>query len=158
MSLLRSPISFCLCVIVLALAGCETMPQDSAARSAMNQAILSEPPGNYFVGRRMHKRDYKMWGWIREPGKPWKTARLVMLNEQQKLAPDRAAGSLGSDNNTEYKLFGAFSGDKVYEPASDLIYPEFVLTGAEVRTSTPARIFGTKRQEDPAVRILLPPI
>jgi len=97
------------------------MPQDSAARAAMNRATLSEPPGNYFGGRRMYKRDYKMWGWIREPGGPWKTARLVMLNKPQKLASDRAAGSLGSDNNTEYKLFGAFSGDKVYEPASHTI-------------------------------------
>ena len=48
-----------------------------------------------------------------------------MLNEKQKLAPDRAANSFGSDNNYEYKLYGQFSGDTVYEPASNGMYPEF---------------------------------
>lgn len=143
---------------LLVLTGCETMDPDGPARASMNDAIRMEQPGNYFIARRMYKRDYKMWGWVREPGKPWSTAKLVMLNEQKTLAPDRAAGKLGADNNYEYKLLGGFSGESVYEPASDTVYPEFVLTGAEVRSTTPPRIFSTKRQEDPAVRILLPPI
>jgi len=145
-------------VALAALTGCQTMESDGPARAAMNEAIKSEQPGNYFIGRRMYKKDYKMWGWVREPGKPWSTAKLVMLNEQQKLAPDRQGGKLGTDSNFEYKLTGGFSGELVYEPASDRFYPEFVLTGYEVRTMSPARIFSTKRQEDPAVRILLPPI
>ncbi|MDX2079487.1 MAG: hypothetical protein SFU53_01750 [Terrimicrobiaceae bacterium] len=142
----------------LFLAGCETVEPDYAERAAMNQAITAEQPGNYFVGRRMYKRDYKMWGWVREPGRPWSTAKLVMLNEQTRLAPDRAGGKLGTDNNVEYKLLGGFSGGMVYEPASDTFYPEFVLTGYEVRSTNPPRIFQTKRQEDPAVRLLTPPI
>lgn len=140
------------------LVGCETVESDGPARAAMNAEILSEPPGDYFIGRRMYKKDYKMWGWVREPGKPWKTARLVMMNEQGKLAPDRAGGKIGSDSNYEYRLSGGFSGDRVYEPASDGIYPEFVLKGYEVKSTSPARIYSTKRQEDPAVRILIPPI
>ncbi|MEI6035330.1 MAG: hypothetical protein WCS65_13760 [Verrucomicrobiae bacterium] len=143
---------------VFLTAGCETVAPDGAARAAMDAAISSEPPGDYFIGRRMYKQDYKMWGWVREPGKPWKTARLVMMNEQIKLAPDREAGKLGSDNNYEYRLLGGFSGNLVYEPASDSFNPEFVLKGYEVRSSAPPRIFSTKRQEDPAVRILVPPI
>jgi hypothetical protein len=143
---------------IVFLTGCQTLDVDAPARAAMNDAIRMEQPGSYFIGRRMYKKDYKMWGWVREPGKPWSTAKLVMLNEQQKLAPDREAGKLGSDSNYEYKLTGGFSGDMVYEPASDRFYPEFVLTGYEVRSTVPARIFSTKRQEDPAVRILLPPI
>lgn len=144
-------------VLLCVLAGCETVDSDAPARAAMNEAIRGEQPGSYFVGRRMYKRDYKMWGWVREPGQPWKSAKLVMLNEQQKLAPDREGGKLGTDNNFEYRLFGRFSGGQVYEPASDRFYPEFILTGYEVRSTTPARIYTTKRQQDPAVRILMAP-
>ena len=143
---------------LLCLSGCETMENDAPARAAMNAAIPAEQPGNYFIGRRMYKQDYKMWGWVREPGKPWKTAKLIMINEQKKLAPDRAAGKIGSDNNYEYRLHGRFSGETIYEPASDAFYPEFVLTGSEVLTTAPARIFETKRQENPAARILQPPM
>ena len=87
----------------------------------------SEPPGDYWIGRRYYKNVYKFWGYVRRPGQPWSTAQLVMMNEQQKLAPDRAGEPLGSDNNYEYKLYGDFSGESVYEPASNSIYPEFVL-------------------------------
>jgi|GEM_PF-408110 len=142
----------------LALSGCETMDTGAESRAAMNAAIQTEQPGNYFIGRRMYKKDYKVWGWIREPGKPWKTARLVMLNEQQKLAPDREQNRLGYDNNYEYRLMGGFSGATVYEPASDGFYPEFVLTGHEIRSTSPANIYQQKRQSEPAVRLLQPPI
>lgn len=142
----------------LFLSGCETVDPDRDSRAAMNEAIAAEPPGNYFIGRRMYKKDYKMWGWVREPGRPWSTAKLVKMNEQRKLAPDREGGKLGTDNNFEYKLLGGFSGDLVYEPASDSFYPEFVLTGYELRSTNPPRIYQTKRQEDPAVRLLTPPL
>lgn len=142
----------------LILAGCETVDSGAADRASINEAIRAEQPGDYFVARRMYKRDYKVWGWVREPGKPWKSARLVMLNEQRKLAPDRQAGKIGSDHNTEYKLTGFFSGDTVYEPASNGFYPEFVLTGYEVITTTPRNIYQQKRQNDPAVRILQAPL
>ncbi len=147
----------CLCVLLFT-SGCTTVDPDAGARASMNAAIQGEAPGDYFIGRRMYKQDYKMWGWVREPGKPWKSAKLVMMNEQVKLAPDREAGKLGSDNNYEYRLFGNFSGGMVYEPASDSFYPEFILKGWEVKSTAPARIYSTKRQEEPAVRILVPPI
>lgn len=146
-----------LVVSVIALAGCETVDTGAASRAAMNQAIRSEPPGNYFVGRRMYKVDYKVWGWVREPGRPWSTAKLVMLNEQRKLAPDRAQGKLGVDNDYEYRLSGYFSGDTVYEPASNGFYPEFILLGAEVRSTKPLNIYPQERQRDPKVRTLQPP-
>jgi hypothetical protein len=141
----------------LALTGCETVDPDGPARAAMNEAIRMEPPGNYFVARRMYKQDYKVWGWVREPGKPWSTAKLVMLNEQKKLAPDREQNRIGKDNNFEYKFTGYFSGDTVYEPASDGFYPEFVLTGTEIKNTAPANIYKYKRQGEPSVRILQPP-
>ncbi len=145
-------------VLAVAFAGCETVDPDFAARAAMNEAIAREQPGNFYVGRRMFKRDYKVWGWVREPGKPWKTARLVMLNEQTLLAPDRQQDRIGFDNNYEYILRGRFSGQTVYEPASDGFYPEFIVEGFEVRDANPPNIYKTRRQGDSTVRILQPPI
>ena len=108
---------------------------------AMAQNIAAEPPGDYFIGRRYFKPDFKFWGYVRRPGQPWSTAQLVMFNEKQKLAPDREQLNFGSDNNYEYKLYGYFSGDKVYEPASNGIYPEFILKGYEVLSTNPPPIF-----------------
>src|SRR4029450_1427515 len=97
-------------------------------RLAAAQAIQSETPGDYYIGRRYYKiPQYKFWGYVRQPGQPWSTAKLVVFNEKQKLAPDREQLNFGFDNNYEYKLHGYFSGEKVYEPASNGIYPHFVL-------------------------------
>jgi hypothetical protein len=126
----------------LFFAGCETVPQGiQQARIEMVQQIAAEPSGDYYIGRRYYKPDYKFWGYVRKPGQPWSTAELVMLNEKGKLAPDRERLEFGSDNNYEYKLYGSFSGDKVYEPASNGIYPEFVLKGYELISTTPPPIF-----------------
>ncbi|HEV8422059.1 MAG TPA: hypothetical protein VGQ40_01850 [Chthoniobacterales bacterium] len=134
--------SLSLFVSLLLLAGCETMPEGiQEARVAMAARIQAEPPGNYFIARRYFKPDYKFWGYVRRPGQPWSTAELVMLNENQKLAPDREQLNFGSDNNYEYKLFGYFSGDKIYEPASNGIYPEFVLKSYELISTNPPPIF-----------------
>jgi len=139
MRLLRSLSLF---VSLILLAGCETMPEGiQEARVAMAARIQAEPPGNYFIARRYFKPDYKFWGYVRRPGQPWSTAELVMLNENQKLAPDREQLNFGSDNNYEYKLFGSFSGDKIYEPASNGIYPEFVLKSYELVSTNPPPIF-----------------
>ena len=92
------------------LSGCQTEEEKAATatRTAMNDAIKNEPPGNYYIGRRYYKVDYKFWGYIRKPGQPWSTAKLVMMNEQKMLAPDRAKGTLGSDHGYEYKLSGDY--------------------------------------------------
>lgn len=147
-----------LALCLVGLTACETIDPYASQRAAAAEAIRQEAPGDYFIGRRFYKEDYKMWGWVREPGKPWSSAKLVMFNEQQKLAPDREQGKLGSDNNYEYKLFGYFSGDTVYEPASNRMYPEFVLKGYELKSVQPPMIFKEKRSIDPAVRLLVPPV
>ena len=112
--------------------GCEApiVLQSSQDRQAISTAIAGEAPGNYFVGRRFYKVDYKLWG---------------------------ARNAIGSDNNYEYRLSGYFSGEKVYEPASDTFYPEFVLTGTSVISTNPALIFPDQRWIDPAIRLLGPP-
>jgi hypothetical protein len=131
-----------LLVASLWLAGCDTVPQGiQQARLAAAQGIAAEPPGDYYIGRRYYKPDFKFWGYVRRPGQPWSTAQLVMLNEKEKLAPDRQALNFGSDNNYEYKLHGEFSGDRVYEPASNTIYPEFILKSYEIISTNPPPIF-----------------
>jgi hypothetical protein len=148
-----------LCILLLAMAGCETpiVYQSSQDRAAITAAIAKEPTGNYFIGRRFYKVDYKMWGWVRKPGEPWKQSQLVMFNEQKKLAPDREQNTIGSDNNYEYKLNGYFSGEKVYEPASDRFYPEFVLKSSTLISTNAPLIFPDQRSIDPAVRLIGPP-
>ncbi|HEX8077977.1 MAG TPA: hypothetical protein VF511_09195 [Chthoniobacterales bacterium] len=126
------------------LAGCgTTMPSGiQQARIDTAQKIAAEPPGDYFIGRRYFKTSvYKFWGYVRKPGQPWSTAQLVVFNEKEKLAPDREKLSFGSDNNYEYKLYGNFSGQTVYEPASNGFYPEFVLKRYELISTNPAPIF-----------------
>jgi hypothetical protein len=141
------------------LSGCTTAELEGihAARIAMVNSIQNEQPGNYFIGRRYYKRDYKFWGYVRSPGQPWSSAKLVMMNEQNKLAPDRETGQLGSDNNYEYKLYGGFSGQTVYEPASNGFYPEFVLKGYELRSVAPANIYRTPGATDPQRRVIAQP-
>src|SRR5437667_10047017 len=108
------------------LGGCETVPQGiQQAKIEAARRIAAEPPGDYFIGRRYYKPEFKFWGYVRRPGQPWGSAKLVMLNEKQKLAPDRQTLTFGRDNNYEYKIYGYFSGQTVYEPASNGFYPVF---------------------------------
>src|SRR3954470_8226505 len=143
--------------------GCETteafqgIQSTNITRGTMNTAIKSEPPGDYYIGRRYYKQDYKFWGWVRKPGQSWSQAQLVMMNEQTKLAPDREAGKIGSDNNYEYKLFGDFSGQTVYEPASNGFYPEFVLKGYELKSVSPGNIYRVAGATDPERRVIAHP-
>jgi hypothetical protein len=46
-----------------------------------------------------------------------------MVNEHQKLTPDREQNRRGFDQGYEYKLFGTFSPDKVYEPPATASIP-----------------------------------
>jgi hypothetical protein len=125
------------------LAGCATEPSGiQQVRVDAAQKIASEPPGDYFIGRRYFKGSvFKFWGYVRKPGTPWKSAQLVVLNEKEKLAPDRETRTFGSDNNYEYKLKGYFSGQTVYEPASNGFYQEFVLKGYDLISTNPPPIF-----------------
>jgi hypothetical protein len=140
---LRLVISLDVFLALFLLAGCETMPsgiQQSRVQAA--QRIQAEPPGDYFIGHRYFKGSvFKFWGYVRKPGQPWSTAQLVVLNEKEKLAPDRERLSFGSDNNYEYRLYGSFSGQTVYEPASNGFYPEFVLKKYELISTNPPPIF-----------------
>jgi hypothetical protein len=154
---LKLPLSILFSIAgLMLLGGCvnDLTHDQYVARAQMNDAIKTEAPGDYFIGRRYYKVDYKFWGFIRQPGQPWSSAKLVMMNEQTKLAPDRQKGVLGSDHGYEYKLYGRYSGDTVYEPASNSFYPEFVLTGYELISTNPAPILTTPGSNDPVRRII----
>jgi hypothetical protein len=141
----------------LLFSGCATADPNTQGRSAMLAEIQQEQPGNYYIGRRYYKVDYKFWGYVRKPGESWANAKMVMLNEQTKLAPDRELGKLGSDNGYEYKLYGDFTGETVYEPASNGFYPEFKLKGYELKNVSPAPIFKEIGALDPQRRIIAKP-
>ncbi len=134
---------FCLLVCLTALTGCDSPGQSGmrAALLAQRNAVYSEPAGDYFIGRRYYNPNYKFWGYIRRPGQPWSAAQLVMLNEKQKLAPDREENQVGADNNCQYRVYGQFTGDTVYEPVSNHVYPEFLLTGYTLTDRNPPSIF-----------------
>jgi len=129
----------------------------SSSRAAMAASIAAEPPGDYYIGRRYYKQDYKFWGFVRSPRQPWSTAKLVMLNEQDVLAPDRAQNKIGSDNNAEYRLLGNFTGQTVYEPASNGFYPEFALRKYELLSMSPPNIYRQAGATDPTRRIIATP-
>lgn len=145
-SAIRHPRSAIVVFCALALNGCATGggtlgAGDAAARAAMRQAIANESPGDYWIGRRYYNANYKFWGYIRRPQQPWKSAQIVVLNEQTKFAPDRALNQLGVDNNSEYRIKGRFTGETIYESASNRFYPEFVATNFELSNANPATIF-----------------
>jgi len=155
---LRRSLALALLFTLTLFSGCVTADPNMQTRQAMLAEIKAEPPGDYFIARRYYKVDYKFWGYIRKPGQDWSTARMVMLNEQQKLAPDRELGKIGSDNGYEYKFYGTFSGETVYEPASNGFYPEFVLKGYELKNVSPASIFkGVSGALDPQRRVIAKP-
>ena len=133
----------------LVLSGCETTPSGiQQARVDTAAKIAAEEPGDYFIGRRYFKGSvFKFWGYVRKPGQPWNTAKLVVFNEKEKLAPDREKLSFGSDNNYEYKLWGSFSGQTVYEPASNGFYPEFVLKKYELISTNPPPILKSQSSD-----------
>jgi hypothetical protein len=134
--------ALCLLLALVVFAGCQSGPGEiTQQRVAMAAQISAEQPGNYFIGRRYFKPEFHFWGYVRRPGQPWNAAQLVVLNENQKLAPDREQLQFGIDNNYEYKLYGHFTGEKVYELVSNRFLPEFVLQGYELISSHPAPIF-----------------
>ena len=128
------------------LAGCQTIPSIAVSNGLQvspeaAERAKSEQPGDYFIGRRLVGQHFYFWGYVKKPGESWDRAKLVMLNEKIALAPDRARNAIGSDNNFEYRLYGYFSGDHVYESASGRFFPEFVLKKAELIDSNPPAIF-----------------
>lgn len=118
-------------------------------------AIASEPTGDFFYGRRYHIEKTRFWGYVRRPRQPWSKAKLVMLREDKKLAPDRYSENgpdgrrFGFDQNFDYKLNGYFTGKDAYDPNSNQFLPEFMLTDYKVVDTNPGWIFRPDDRYDP---------
>jgi hypothetical protein len=125
--------------------------------------IASEPTGNFFYGRRYYVKKTRFWGYLRKPRQSANFSKLVMFNESRKRNPDRfpetgpAGRRYGFDQNYEYKIYGYFTGDKVYEVNSNQVLPEFMLTGYELVNRNPGWLFSPRDHYNPQSITLRPP-
>ncbi len=113
---------------------------------ARNAVIATEPPGNYYIGRRWWTDGTRFWGYMRQPGQPWSEAQLVIMNESIIKQPDRAPEEgvpqpHGYDHNYEYRIWGSFTGAKIYDPNSNFVVPEFRLSKFELISANPGFLF-----------------
>ena len=139
------------------LTGCGTTPDISQSNNPLvrvrNAAIAHEATGNHYVGRRYFVHATRFWGYVRKPRQSWDKAKLVVMNESFQHTPDRlpegGRPGHGFDHNYEYKLWGQFSKDKIYDPASNRTYPEFVLKRYELINKDPGFLFHPNEGYDP---------
>lgn len=117
--------------------------------------IANEEKGNFYYGRRYFVEKTRLWGYIRKPGQQWKSAKLVLINEDLKKQPDRFSenGSgdkrYGFDQNYEYKIYGKYLSKKAYDPNSNLFLPVFQITNYSLINKNPGWIFDPKDYYDP---------
>ena len=134
-----------LCLLILTSCGTSQLQEQMIARNA---AISAEAPGDYYIGRRYRIDRPHFWGYLRKPRQQWEDARLVVMNERVTRQPDRLpeeAGNgeraFGYDHNAEYRVWGGFTGRKVYDPNSDLALPEFQPTRFELMQPSAGWLF-----------------
>jgi hypothetical protein len=147
MNLQRLCFLIALAVAPLWLTSCGTTA-NSEQIALRKAAIAAEAPGDYYIGRRFHIDRTQFWGYLRRPGQDWMQSKLVIMGEQQMKTPDRVheapsgtSPAYGFDHNSEYRIWGNFSGKKVYDPNSNLILPEFVLQRYQLVNSHPGWLF-----------------
>lgn len=117
-----------------------------ASVQARNAQIAQEPPGDYYIGRRWWVDGTRFWGYLRKPGQPWTDSKLVIMNERSSRQPDRVpeegVGQVhGYDHNFEYRIWGSYTGQTVYDPNSNFMIPEFRITRHELITERPGFLF-----------------
>ena len=140
-------------LIALLLSSCATDHRYDKLIAARRLAIQAEPPGDYYIGRRFYIEHTQFWGYLRRPGQSWDTAKLVIFNEDRQHAPDRLqevpdglGNAHGYDHNQEYRIWGSYSGRRIYDPNSNLFLLEFKLERAELRNPSPGWLFTPKER------------
>ncbi len=133
------------------ITGCETTglsPQQALSVDVRRRQIAVEPRGDFYVGRRFYIDHTHLWGYLRSPGQDWNTAKLVIMNERYQKIPNRlpeqpsdGGYAYGDDHNTEYRIWGRYTGRKVFDPNSNLVLPEFELRRWEVSNASPGWLF-----------------
>ncbi|MFK5923907.1 MAG: hypothetical protein QM496_17155 [Verrucomicrobiota bacterium] len=149
LALAASTLTSCVTTSTGTSSGRRRMSEDQIriARLERESRIATEASGDFWVGRRWYTKGTRFWGYVRRPHQPWSQAKLVMLNESQKLAPDRlpeaggSGNSNGFDHNYQYQLWGHFTGDTIYDPNSNLMLPEFKLSRFEQIDAKPGYVF-----------------
>lgn len=129
---------------------------------ARRQAVATEPTGDFFYGRRYFVEKTRFWGYLRKPRESWNKARLVMIREDRMRVPDRlpeyvsSGRTVGYDQNHEYRIEGYYTGEDAYDPNSNQILPEFMLTGYELLDPDPGWIFTPQDRYHPKRITLFP--
>jgi hypothetical protein len=124
--------------------------------------ISAEPKGNFYYGRRYYVHKTRFWGYVRKPGKAAQQSQLVVMNESQKLCPDRlpengpAGQAYGFDQNYEYRIWGQFTGRKVYDVNSNQFLPEFQIRDYQLIDRQPGWLFSPRDHYDPKRITLVP--
>lgn len=141
-----------LLAIVPVLCLCQCMPSNGVLMGGPTAQerqlkIATEPTGNFYYGRRYHVEKTRFWGYVREPRQSARSAKLVMIREDKKLVPDRLPEDgpkgrrHGYDQNYEYRVWGRYTGKQAYDPNSNQILPEFMLTDYELLEEDPGWLF-----------------
>lgn len=135
-------------LLLAALSGCATSTAVHPLVAERNARIATEPRGDYYIGRRFHMPRTHVWGYVRRPGEPWDKARLVVMDEAERLQPDRIpetrpdAGPVhGFDHNFEYRLIGSFTSGKFYDPNTNMFLDAFRLRDYQLLDRSPGFIF-----------------
>lgn len=141
-------------IICATLVQCNTLKSDCEALAEREAEIAQEQPGDYYVGRRYYIPGTRFWGYLREPGQSWRTAKLVIMDERSCRQPDRGMeppvknAVFGTDQNVEYIVHGSYTGENAYEPNTNQPLPVFKLTGYEVKNSDPGFLFVPSEKYD----------
>ncbi len=131
----------------LLLCQCNTLKSDCEAVAQREQEIASEARGDYYIGRRYYIPHTRFWGYLREPGQSWRTARLVIMDESLCRNPDRGyeppvkGATFGHDQNVEYMVCGSYTDETAYDPSTNLILPVFQVSSFTVRDKDPGFLF-----------------
>jgi hypothetical protein len=124
---------------------------------ARNAAILAEPRGDWFIGRRYFTNKVRYWGYLRRPGHLWEQAKLVVMDERRGVTqPDRlpespsgGGNAHGYDHNYEYRIWGDYTGEHCYDPNSDRELPLFAPSRFEVINREPGFLFSPRDRYNP---------
>jgi hypothetical protein len=153
--MLRLPLLVLLACLSL-LPSCAITPDGGPQAAARNAAILAEPRGDFYIGRRYFVDKVRFWGYLRRPGQLWEQGQLVVMDESRVKTPDRlpelpAGNGLahGYDHNYEYRITGTFNGRKVYDPNADMELPVFSANSYEVLNRTPGFLFSPSERYSP---------
>ncbi len=148
--------------ICLVLSQCHSLKSDCQAIQEREAQIAQETPGNYYVGRRYYVPLTRFWGYLREPQKSWRTAKLVIMDESLCRTPDRGyeppvkGAVFGTDKNVEYVVRGSYTQEKAYDPSTNQVLPVFKATGFEVRNREPGFLFKPSEEYSEEYVTLMP--